>query len=282
MAQKVPKPVAIPEVPEYNSNPFTLAFNAMLRFFSTNANWAIAVVIFAFLGAVGQGFSEIGRILSEPNSGSVSPPSSGASLDTTVVIAIIIVVFVVVLVAVVVGTIFSVFIQGMFAYVALESEKGRTVSFNEALRAVTQRFWRLLLAQLLANLKIFGWTLLLIVPGIIASLRYKLLTYVIMSEPENQGAVGEAHNRVKTVTRGRLMEVFGVGTVSAIVPFVGSLLSICGGAALYRQLQHYHDNNIQKPPVHWLNYLGILLLILLLAFIVMVAAIIIVIVASSR
>ena len=279
-AAEVPKPQQ--GAPEYNSNPFTLAFRSMVKLFSTNANWAIAAVVLAFLGAVGQGIGDIGRALSEPSStNTLGSSRAGPALDATVIIAIAIVVFVILLVAVVVGTVFSVFVQGMFAHVALESEKGRTVSLNEAFTAVTKRFWRLFLARLLANLKIFGWTLLLIVPGIIASLRYKLLTYVIMSEPEGSGAVAESHTRVKAVTKGRLMEVFGVETVAAIVPFIGSLLSICGGAALYRQLSHYTDNNIQKPAVHILNYLGFLLLILLIGFIIMITALVLVIAAQS-
>lgn len=273
-------PVEIPK--KYESNPFMLSFQALSRFFDANSVWAVVIIVFNLIGFFFQGVSNLASI-STPESTPTNVASESAinSPEPAVIVAIVVLVLIFVIVAIVVGTVINVFLQGMFSYVALQSEKGKKVSFSEAFNAVTKRFWVLLGAQLLAMLKILGWTLLLIIPGIIAAMRYALLPYIIMAEDSIDGA-GSSHTRVKAVTKGRLWEVFGVSTVAAIVPVLGPALDISGKAALYNQLSHYHDNNLEKPKIHWLNYIGILLLGLLAFFVALVALVLVSLSISNR
>jgi flagellar biosynthesis protein FlhB len=269
---------------EYDSNPFTLSFNALGRFFHSNAGWAIVVIVLGVLGFLFQMGSNLAQVASNSSgstSSSYTPPSS-SSLEPAVIIAIVVFVGVLVLVAIVIGTVMKVYFQGMFSYVALKSEDGQAVSFKEAFDEVTKRFWRLFLAQLLADLKILGWYLLLIVPGVIASLRYSLLPYQIMSDPATEKNIKDSHDKTKAVSKGRLIEVFGVSTVSALIPVVGSLVGLSGKAALFNQLDHYNQKNIQKPKVHWLNYLGFILLAVLLLFIGLILGIVVIAVLTNN
>lgn len=273
----------------YNSNPFTLSFDALGRLFKTNVGWAIALIAVGFIAFLGNAASSVIDLVnlqqdttptsstSFESSLSNTELSTGSDIDAGVVLLIVGVVLVFVVIAVIIGAIISTFLTGMFTYVMNQSEQGKSVSLSEAFNAVLKRFWRLLWATLLAHLKIFGWTLLFIVPGIIAALRYSLLPYLIMNEPEEEKGVTDAHDKVKSVVKGRLWEVFGVGTVATLIPIVGETIGIAGRSALYRQLQYSQDHKIERPKIHWLNYLGAILLGLLL----FLAALIIVVIAIA-
>jgi hypothetical protein len=197
--------------------------------------------------------------------------ASIANPDTAVIIAFAIVAVVTIAAFIIIVIALQALLQGMFHYAALQSEKQKKTSLAEAFSATKERFWRLYCAIALADLKIFAWCLLLVVPGIIALLRYTLLSYVIMDEPAKETGAISAHNRVKQLTKGRLLEVFGIGAVGGIIPVVGPLLETAGNAALYRQLQIYNDKKLAKPKIHWVNYLAVALITMLVALVIAAA-----------
>jgi len=267
----------------YNSNPFTLAFGAMTRIFDTNAVWAIVFVVVGIFGAIWQIVGNLASLVPSSSTDTATSTSSAplTSGESTALVAIIIVVAVIALVFFVIGIVVQVYLEGMFAYVALQSEKGKPVGFGEAFRAVTKRFWRLLGAKLLAGLKIFLWTLLFIIPGIIAAFRYALLSYVIMDEPETNKGIGASHTRTKTIVKGRLIEVFGLSFATGIIPVVGGLLQLVGGAAQYNQLAESYDSKAARPAKHWLNYIGFIVIGLLLVMFAGFLALLVAFAASS-
>lgn len=273
---------------KYDSNPFTLSFNALGKFFTHNANWAIAIVALSFFGMMFQFLGNIGDLASQ-GSTTTSPQSydtfstATSSTEVTTIIAIVIFVFVIALFFGIIAVVINTYIQGILAYVALKNEtENRKVGLGEAFDATTKRFWRLFGAQLLAGIKIFGWTLLLIIPGIIAALRYRLLSFVIMSEPETEKGIGASHDTTKAVVKGRLMEVFGVGTVSSLIPIIGPLLGLTGNAALYSQLDYYHKKKLEKPKVHWLNYVGLFIIGFIMLFATFIGAVILLVKYGAR
>ena len=255
------KPRVEKNQPSYISNPLKLAFEASKRFFSTNKGWAILLLILGFFS----GASQFGRF--EKPAPTTSSSASITQTDTTSLIAMIIFVGVFVLIFLSIMTVTAIFVQGILTHIALESEKGKKATLPEAFNATSKRFWRLLGAQLLAFAKITGWSLLFIIPGIIAALRYTLLAYIIMDEPAEQKGIKAAHDRAKAIVKSRLLEVLGISIVGGL-PVVGGLFDLTGKAALYRQLAVYHDKNIQKPKMHWLNIVAPILA--LLAALVMV------------
>ncbi len=268
----------------YNSNPFTLSFNALGSLFNANVAWPVVLIGLEFFSWVMQGFSMlIDAIASEPTTTPYEPvfTANPSSTDVGVIIAIatLVVGFVVIfsIIASVVGT----YISGMYAYVSLHSLENKKVDFGEAFGAVTKRFWRLFFAQLLANLKIVGGLFLFIIPGIRAYLRYSILPYIIMSDKEGESGVISTHDRTKVLVRGRLMEPFGIATVANLIPLVGTSLKFAGTAALYAQLTHYHNHKLEKPKIHWLNYLGFILMAMFGLLALSVAFMIAVLVAAN-
>lgn len=253
---------------EYISNPFKLAFEATKKFFDNNAGWGIVLVAIGLLGSVGN-FNQS----SSTTPTQTSLESAAASGDTTVSIAMIVLILCGVMLAILFALVIGTFIQGMFSYVALQSLKDEKASFSEAYNETKKRFGRLVAAQIVAFFKIIGWTLLFIIPGIIASLRYSLLSYAIMDEPEDERSVKGSHDRVKEITKGRLWEVLGVNG-TGIVPIIGGVFSTAGTGALYRQLQVYTDKNLEKPKIHWLNYLLLFIFLGFIALLVLIGVIV--------
>lgn len=241
--------------PAYISNPFVLAHQASVRLWAKNRGWAILLIVLGILNSIS----------STDNSGlqnSGSAHTSQASQDISVALVVFTASFV--LLFVIVALVFVTYVAGILSHVTLESEKGKKVTFSEAYRATKDRFWRLFGALLLAAVKIFGWTLLFIVPGIIAAVRYSLLSYVIIDEKAEETSVKAAHDRVKLITKGRLWEVFGM-SCTGIIPFIGTLYSTAGSAGLYKQLKEYTEQDLEKPKIHWLNYFVPIMCVLLIA-----------------
>ncbi len=233
---------------DYISNPFILAYQAAKRLLNTNRVWAVLLLITGLFSTLSRGSNYSGPQTTETTSASIA-----MSIELVVFIASFVALFVICLLVT------TMYISGMLSYVALQSEKGNHAGLREAFMATHQRFWRLFGSYALAGAKIIGWSLLLVVPGIIAALRYSLLSYVVMDEPAEK-SVKASHERVRQLTKGRLLEVFGVG-ITSIIPVVGALFNTAGNAALYRQLQVYTDGNKQKPKIHWLNYALVILTI---------------------
>jgi len=275
------------ELSAYDSNPFTLSFEALGRFFKFNVGWAIVIISLAFFGFLGQIGQSVVDMNNREETSSYQNESEelfadfktpDESFETAAIIAIVVGVIVVTSIFVIIGSAIGVYVQGMFSYVALASEKNKSVGFSEAFQEVAKRFWRLFGSQLLASLKIFAWSLLFIIPGIIAALRYSMLPFVIMSSDSSTKGIGLAHKQTKELVNKRLFEVFGVAFVGGVIPVIGSLVSLSGKAALHNQLYAYNQANQVKPPIHWLNYLGlvlaavfVILMILIIGLIVFIA-----------
>lgn len=254
----------------YQSNPFSLSFDKFGLFFENNLGWAIALIVLPII----TGFLQLLGGAADALSPTLNAASNGPLENTPLLVGIISLSTILVTAILVAIIAISVFITGLFTYVALENDAGRKANFSKAIDAVVARFWRLFTAQLLATVKVLAWSLLLIIPGIIAAFRYTLLPYVIMDESAKAKGIKKSHDRVKELVKGRKREVFGVYTVALIIPIVGSINQIVGNAALYRQLQVFNDKKTEKPPIHWLNYFGFILMgfyLLLILFIIMLA-----------
>lgn len=91
-------------------------------------------------------------------------------------------------------------------------------------------FWRILLLNLVVGFFVLLWSLLLVIPGIIALYRYSMAVYVMLDHPEY--GIMDCIRESKRITQGRKWELF-VLDLSFIgwflltsIPFVGYLASI--------------------------------------------------------
>ena len=76
----------------------------------------------------------------------------------------------------------------------------------ETLFSCFQQFWRFLLAQLLMNLFITLWSLLFVIPGIIAAFAYSQTIYIMLDNPQISPL--EAIAASKQLMRGHKFEYF--------------------------------------------------------------------------
>lgn len=242
-----------------NTNPFSRAFRGLEKLFEQNALWAI---IFMLLGAT----STYSQFMPSGDTSSTPAPdiSSGVGIDSRVIFFIMGVSLVILAIAAVVVT----YASGVVGYVTWKTSKGEKAGFGEAFKAVTERFWTILIVQVLTALKIIGGLLLFVVPGIRAMLRYQMVLLPVFDE--NLTAT-KAMGRMKSLTKNHLMEVFGIATVGAIVPVIGIALQAGGEAILYPELKTLENHDSPMPKVHWLNYLGIILLALFALAVITVA-----------
>lgn len=250
-----------PTKPKFHfiSNPFKSSFDGINNLFKHNQTMAIVILILSFFGAFANMFSSF-----------PTPPASETSTSTTaaasepISAALVAVIVVFAAIFFFVSIFVSVVYTGIVNYVAWKSSRGETTTFGEAFSQAMKHFWRILGIQIVVGLKIFGGLLLFIVPGIRASLRYQMVFFAMFDEKLN---AWKSMDRVKQLTKNHLMEVFGIMTVGQLLFPVAVLVQIGGESVLYPQLKHLKDNNLPKPPIHWLNYLGFILLGALFVFI---------------
>lgn len=285
---------------EYDSNPFTISFRAFGLFVQHAMGVFITVLVIGLLDFITNIFGSITDFTrtqeSRSNGGSqpldfdvngisteatnLATTSQGSGGVDVFLIVVVVVAFVGILALVIlIATIFSAAYKGFVAAGTVAAVDKRDIRFSEALSAMVNRFGTLFVAEILATLRIIGGYLLLFVPGIRAQLRYQSTPYIIMRNPEIKATA--ALNESKQIYRKHLMEVFGILTVGAIIPFVGSSISSSGIAMSAKQVAAYASAGKQTPKTHWLNYLGLILLAVLAVGLILLAVLVTALIANS-
>ena len=90
---------------------------------------------------------------------------------------------------------------------------------------------KIILAEVLAYLFIFLWSLLLVIPGLIASYRYRMVPYILLDDPDCP--VMEAFRRSKALMHGRKWELFLLDYSFILCLLVASILTGVAGAIAY-------------------------------------------------
>ncbi len=274
---------------DYDSNPFTLSFKG----FGLLANYAkgvlITMVILSLFGFVGNVISSIIDATTNDSSQSSSyqtekrdevydftdinnsevtldstqvinnptPNSSASDVNWGLVIGIGLIVIGVIAVSILIGLLISAIYKGFVAAGCIAASEKRNITVGEAISEAGSRFGTLYKAELIATLKIIGGYFLLIVPGVRAQLRYQSTPFIIMQNKEISAS--EALSKSKVLYKKHLMEVFGIYTVGAIIPLIGSAVSASGMALSVKQLKAYNEANLATPKTHWLNYIGLII-----------------------
>lgn len=88
-------------------------------------------------------------------------------------------------------------------------------------------FWNVVLIMLVMNVKIFLWSLLFVIPGIVKSYEYKMVPYILA---ENPGiAMSEAFALSREMTDGEKMNIFVLDLSFILWDFLSALTcGICG------------------------------------------------------
>lgn len=297
-SQEAPAPKQI----LFNNNPFSLAFNAMSQAFKINQNPSITIIVGSIViwlaNQISGASDDLTNILAE------STDSEGAR------VAILLLGVGISIVAMIATVFVSTVWAGFMAYVGTKNARLESTSVKQAFRTALSKFWTILGINLFIGLLVVACLLpaiifaisgtlisfsndttgavlmilagLLGIPGLVFAIRLSfsrgLSLYTVFDE--NLGAF-DAMKRSIALTKGRLMEVWGMSFPGAIIPIVGPLLTCCGLGAHYMQLKVYRDHDAPMPKVHILSWLPLIALVALFLFIALFMLLIGALVASA-
>ena len=164
--------------------------------------------------------------------------------------------------------------NGIAAYTAVQLSKGKRVSFNEAFNAVFERLWSYIWLKVIISIKLLLWYLLLIVPGIIMSVRYSLADLAFFDERKNLRGNAAIKESLR-LTKGAWLTTFAASTLFNLLTFgsITYVVTTAANAMLYKQFDTLGD---KKPDAHWLSWFTVLFPIVFVTAIFMAIVLIVV------
>jgi len=250
--------------PNYENNPFFVAVNGLELLFKKAQAIGIIFAIIMALSAFGSLPTAFMPTDDAPINEQITQEDKAftdniAAVPVEVWLLIGAVAVTVLLVIIVIG--FA--ISGVADYTAARLSRGKEVGFSEALRAVFAGFWGYLWLHIVVGVKVFLWSLLLVVPGIIMAVRYSLAgTVYFDTKLKGNAAVKESAR----LTKGVWLTTFASQSLlNAVTLGLIELLLVPGTrAVLYGQFRDYDEANLVKPKAHvvsWLTLVGMLLIV---------------------
>lgn len=251
-------------VRNYENNPFKLALTGLNLVINKAKGVAILLIVLSIISVFSSMRPDSNTTLSDDieQFGTVakmmSPAQWAVAIGAIVVVAL--------------GILFiSSMIGGISAYASARIAKGHEVKLSEAFHAVLERFFSFIWLQIIQGVKIFLWSLLLIVPGIIMAIRYSLANVAFF----DKGLTGNAAIKESLrLTKGAWLTTFASQTLfnMATLGVISELVNTGAKSLLYRQLIQF-KNGEAKPDAHILSWITLLLpfaLILLAFFVIFV------------
>lgn len=150
-------------------------------------------------------------------------------------------------------------LHGMASYTALQLSKGYEAKLGEAFNAVLENFGRYFILIFWMNIKIFLWTMLFIIPGIIAYYRYSFAGMLFFDDKKLRGDA--ALQESSRLAKKGLLTLFASQFLFNLVTFfyADRLITLGSQAVLYREYTALDSSNARKPSAHILSKLAVLL-----------------------
>ena len=171
-------------------------------------------------------------------------------------------------------------LYGTLEYTGARLAAGEKVGLKEALRETGKDLASYIWLYVIMGVKIFLWSLLLIVPGIIMAVRYSLAGTAFFAEGKRGNA---AIKRSLELTKGAWFTTFaGYGLWNFITfGMITPLLQPGVNAVLYRNFRYVTDEGLTKPAAHWLSWLAFFVPIAMLMLFIGLAVVLALILATS-
>ncbi len=238
----------------YENNPFMLAIQGLNLLFDKAKSVAVLFLVLSIIGF-------ITGIIPQPSDDKLSKslePSDFAlpNLLPSQWAMIAFVVLILLAASIFIGAMLS----GIGAYTSARLARGHTTTLGEAFHAVLERFFSYIWLQVIITVKLFLWTLLLIIPGIIMAVRYSLANVAFFDkELRGNAAIKESLK----LTKGAWLTTFASQTLFNIITLgiISELVNSGAKAVLYRQ---FSALKTAKPPAHFLSWLTLALPFLLI------------------
>lgn len=248
----------------YENNPFFVATNGISLVFNLARGVAILFLVLSVLGLFRGNWSADAQNDKEALD-SFSATVSGWNIETWLLVigGIAIVALALMLLSALFG--------GVSAYTSLKLSRNESVSLGDAFRVSFDNLWSFLWLQVIITVKLFLWTLLLIVPGIIMATKYSLANVVFFDDKKKMRGNAAIKESIR-MTQNAWVTTFGSQSLLNYITFgvIASLVTTGVNAVLYRQYEKVGD---KKPAAHWLSWVALLLpfvIILLLVVLLVV------------
>lgn len=151
-------------------------------------------------------------------------------------------------------------LHGIASYTALQLSKGYEAKLGEAFNAVLENFGRYFIMYFIMNIKIVLWTLLFIVPGIIAYYRYSFAGMLFFDEDKKLRGNAAVTASSKLAKKG-LLTLFASQFLFNLITFfyADRLITLSSQAVLYREYTALENAKAKKPNAHTLSWLALAL-----------------------
>ena len=185
------------------------------------------------------------------------------------------------LIGLLVYTAVSLLLFGPLEYAAAMAAKGKSSTLKEAFKATLNNYPQYLWLYILFIVKVFLWSLLFIIPGIIMLNRYLLSGTVFFAEGKRGNA---AIKRSAELTKGAWLTTYaGVWVWNMLSQGIGAFVFWPASVSvLYRQLAAATDAGVQKPQAHIISWLALLLPIVLTMLSFIFGVVVVLLVASMQ
>lgn len=248
------------QVESYENNPFFIGLNGLALFFKNAKSVAIYAIVLSVLALVLNGVRYVtdvfggvdnskGHALQQNRAYHQAASDFFAQNPGQLAVAGIIVASIIFLVILV-----MLLLNGVLEYTGARLALGERVGLKQAFAEVAKELAGYLWVNILMVVKIFLWSLLFIVPGIIMAVRYKLAGTVFFAEGKRGNA---AIQRSAELTKGAWFTTQAGYGLWNLITFnqINALTSPGASAILYRQLRDVTDAGERKPAAHWLSWL---------------------------
>jgi len=278
----MPKTTTTPSVKSYENNPFFIATNGLDLLFKKAQSVGIALAVLAalsFVGSVPSLFADSSGTPPQTQTAAQQQAETQKFVDAIAAVPLevwLIAGSIGLLILLIVITV-SIVIRGAIDFASAELAAGKTVSLSEAFRGIFSNFWGYVWVQFILGIKIFLWTLLFIVPGIVMAYRYSL-SGVAFFERKLRGNAATKHSA--GLTKHAWLTTYASQTLLNLLTFgaITYLLMPGTNAVLYRQLSDAGD---VKPKAHVLSWLTLLVPFIAVIFFAFAIFAIVALIASS-
>lgn len=258
---------------EYINNPFSVAITGIQRFFKYAKPIAILFVVLSLLSALTNVATSIADIVNESSSGGYSesaydgqalPTFEGVSSEQlTVILSVMGGIFLMFFVVFVMA---SIIMYGLRDVAAAAAVNRQQIGFGETFSRLFKRLPGYIGLSLLVGVKVFLWSLLFIVPGIIMAVRYSLAGTAYFAR--NMKA-SEAIDYSKKITKDGWMTTFAsYGWLNLVtLGFIQLLVQPGAQVQIFSQYDRLEQTGGRKPGAHALSIAFTILYFLMIALV---------------
>lgn len=269
---------------QYENNPFNVALNGLRILFQL----ALPIAIVTIIISIASIFTNMGQQFQPPSASAPALSSNSTAQEALdairndaaiakqdvqrafetnlpVVLLSISAVFIIFI-------FFATVVSSIFDYTAAHLSNNKKVTFTEALATSLREFFPYLWLKVLVTIKIFLWSLLFIVPGIIMSVRYSLSGVSFYDKSLGAQAASKESSRL---VKGAWLTTNASFTLFNLITFglIQAVLQPGTSAVLYRQLNEYDKSGTPKPKAHILSWLTLIVpYVLALLFVMLLIA----------